>query len=228
MRLISYLRVSTARQGFNGLGIDSQREMIRSYATRINGEIISEYVEVESGTAKKQRVEIHKALAECKKQNATLIVAKLDRLARSTTFVLSVIDSGVEVIFTDMPNCNRMIITIIAAIAEYEAQLISDRVKAALKQAKLRGTILGNPNIKQASIKGGLARAKQAREQKTQSDKSASTITLLRDDANMTFENIATRLNATGHRATGDKKFTKGNVKYIYEKAKQSALVLQE
>ncbi|NVK17508.1 MAG: recombinase family protein [Methylocystaceae bacterium] len=129
---IAYYRVSTSRQGTSGLGLEAQRRMIENY---LNGaEAIAHYTEVESGR-KTNRSELNKALAHCKQTGATLIIGKLDRLARNAAFLLSLRDSGIEFVACDMPSANRLVVGIMALVAEEEANTIADRTKKALAQS---------------------------------------------------------------------------------------------
>ncbi len=143
MQYVAYYRVSTQKQGVSGLGLEAQQRAVTEYVIG-KGEIIAPpFVEIESGR-KCDRPELAKALAHAKRNKATLIVAKLDRLARDTRFVLGILDEGVEFVAVDMPSANRFMLTIIAAMAEYEAQLISQRTKAGLASRRARGLPLGN------------------------------------------------------------------------------------
>lgn len=143
---VPYARVSTAQQGRSGLGLEAQQEAIRSYLKPGDELLVPTYVEVESGK-RADRPELAKALAHAKLTGATLLVAKLDRLARNVRFLHSVLESGVEVAFCDLPQVQgamgRFIINQMAGVAELEAGLISERTKAALKAAKERGVKLG-------------------------------------------------------------------------------------
>ena len=141
-KYVSYLRVSTQKQGFSGLGLESQREIIQNYLYDITP--ISEFIEVESGR-KSNRPKLKEALDLCRKTGATLIVAKLDRLARNVSFLSSLLENDVEIIFCDFPQANKMVLHILAAISQYEAELIATRTKQALAAKKIRGTKLGNP-----------------------------------------------------------------------------------
>ena len=145
-KFVTYYRVSTDRQGRSGLGLEAQKEAVQQ---RLNGgrwQLISEFVEVESGKLTK-RPQLDAALAACKKHKAKLVVAKLDRLSRNVAFLLKLIDAGVEVLFADLPELNgamgRFVLITMASVAELEAGLISERTKAALKAAKARGVRLG-------------------------------------------------------------------------------------
>ena len=148
-RFISYLRVSTLRQGASGLGMEAQREAVTNYLNGGRWKLVREYVEVETGKSA-TRPQLAAALAEARVTGATLIVAKVDRLARNLGFLLSVLDgAGVGgVVFADLPAIppgptGRFLIQQMAAVAELEAGLISQRTKAALTAAKARGTKLG-------------------------------------------------------------------------------------
>ena len=145
-KFVAYYRVSTDKQGKSGLGLDAQRAAV---AQRLDGgswKLVGEFTEVESGKRAK-RPQLEGALAACKKQKAKLVVAKLDRLTRNVRFMLTLLDSGVEVLFCDMPDVTgamgRFILTGMANVAELEAGLISERTKAGLAIAKQRGVKLG-------------------------------------------------------------------------------------
>lgn len=145
-RFISYLRVSTKRQGRSGLGIEAQRSAVASYLNGGDWQLVGEYVEHESGK-RRERPELERALAACRAHRATLVVAKLDRLARNASFLLSLRDSGVEFVAVDIPSMNRMVVGILAVVAEEEGRLISERTRMALAQAKKRGVRLGTNNL---------------------------------------------------------------------------------
>ncbi len=142
MKTASYYRVSTERQGQSGLGLDAQRSAVAAYA--VGKELSGEFVEVESGR-KDNRPHLSAALALCRRKRAVLVIAKLDRLARSVAFISNLMESGVEFVAVDMPQANRLTLHILAAVAEHEREMISQRTRAALSAAKMRGTRLGNP-----------------------------------------------------------------------------------
>lgn len=165
--LIAYYRVSTERQGVSGLGLDAQRAAVAEYMARSGGVLIHEFEEAESGK-KANRPQLAAALAACRQHKARLVVAKLDRLARNTAFLLSVADGAGEagVVFCDLPQLppgpmGKFFLTLMAAVAELEAGLISQRTKAALAAAKARGKKLGNPHLLMRGA--GPARKRQAR-----------------------------------------------------------------
>ena len=139
---VAYYRVSTARQGKSGLGLEAQRAAVREHLDGGNWHIVAEFTEVESGKHS-DRPKLVAALKECRLRRAKLIIAKLDRLARNVAFVSNLMESGVEFEAVDFPQANRLTIHIMAAIAEHEAKMISDRTKAALQAAKRRGVKLG-------------------------------------------------------------------------------------
>jgi DNA invertase Pin-like site-specific DNA recombinase len=145
-KYVAYYRVSTNKQGIDGYGIDAQRAAVRDRLDGGHWKLVASFTEVESGR-RKSRPELIKALAACKRYGAKLIVAKLDRLARNARFLLTLIDSGVEVLFCDLPAIpgamGRFVVTQMAAVAELEAGLVSERTKAGLAAAKRRGVKLG-------------------------------------------------------------------------------------
>lgn len=164
MNYVAYLRVSTQRQGRSGLGLEAQRKMIEEH---IDGTPAAEYIEVETGK-KVDRPELAQAIAHAKQIGAILVVAKLDRLARDLRFLLATLDSGIEIKFCDMPGANRFMLSILGAVAEYEAALISQRTKAALAAAKARGRKLGGYRGKSTRPSRKAVVAGPVREQITQ------------------------------------------------------------
>ena len=145
-RFVSYLRVSTARQGASGLGLEAQRAAVAAHLNGGDWTLLREIVEVESGK-RNDRPALAEALRLCRQQKATLVIAKLDRLARNVHFISGLMESGVEFLAVDMPSANRFVVHILAAVAEQEAEAISKRTKAALEAAKKRGTVLGGRRV---------------------------------------------------------------------------------
>lgn len=143
---VSYIRVSTQKQGRSGLGLEAQEQAVTDYLHTYGGELIGQFSEVESG-ARDDRPELHKALRACRLKGATLLIAKLDRLSRNHRFLVELQDSSVNFICCDMPDANRLTIGLMANIADYERQLISERTRAAMKAAQARGVVLGNPRL---------------------------------------------------------------------------------
>src|SRR3954452_10651825 len=146
-KFISYLRVSTDKQGQSGLGIEAQRKAVEDYLNGGRWELLREYVEVESGK-RSDRPQLLAALAHAKATGAKVVIAKLDRLARNVAFISNLMESGVEFVAADMPMANRLTVHVLAAVAEHEREMISQRTKAALAAAKARGVKLGNPQLK--------------------------------------------------------------------------------
>ena len=144
-KFIAYYRVSTDRQGQSGLGLDAQRKAVNDYLNGGAWELVAEFTEVESGK-RADRPELLKALDACRRHKATLVIAKLDRLARNVAFIANLMESGAEFVACDFPTANRLTLHILAAVAEHEARAISDRTKAALQAAKARGQSLGWSN----------------------------------------------------------------------------------
>jgi DNA invertase Pin-like site-specific DNA recombinase len=146
---VSYLRVSTARQGASGLGLEAQRETVAGYLTGHAGTLVEEFVETESGgKGTGERPQLRAALAACKRLGASLVVAKLDRLSRDVRMLLALVDDGVAVRFVDFPDLpegasGRLILTMLGSVAEFERRRISERTKGALAAAKRRGVKLG-------------------------------------------------------------------------------------
>jgi DNA invertase Pin-like site-specific DNA recombinase len=149
---VSYLRVSTTRQGESGLGLEAQRAAVASYVA--GGRLLAEYCEIESGK-KNDRPHFAAALAHARATGALLIIAKLDRLARNVHFISSLMEAGVDFVAADLPSANRLTIHILAAVAEYEREMIVQRIKAALAAAKARGVKLGSRDGGRALLAAG-------------------------------------------------------------------------
>ena len=151
MNYIAYYRVSTQRQGQSGLGLESQRQAVQQFAN--GSELLAEYTEIESGR-NNHRAQLKAALAQCKSTGATLVIAKLDRLARNVHFISGLLESGVQFVAADMPEADRTFLQMAAVFAEWEARKISERTKSALQAAKARGTVLGSPRPENGSKAG--------------------------------------------------------------------------
>jgi DNA invertase Pin-like site-specific DNA recombinase len=158
---VVYLRVSTSRQGQDGLGMDAQGAAVEAFVRQHGGAIVGQYVEVESGK-RSDRPELAKALDAARKGRATLLVAKLDRLARNLSFIAALMDAGVEFVACDQPFASRLTLHILAAVAEDEARRISERTKAALQAAKARGVKLGSPIAAETAAMARAARSSYA------------------------------------------------------------------
>jgi DNA invertase Pin-like site-specific DNA recombinase len=199
---VSYLRVSTNRQGKSGLGLDAQREAITNYLNGGNWKLIKEFIEVESGK-NNDRVQLRDALEACKRTNATLLIAKLDRLSRNVAFTANLMESGVEFLACDFPTANRLTIHILSAMAEYEREMISKRTKDALRQAKARGVKLGNPdNLNRKAAKKGRVLGMQARQAKA-NDYAKRFLGIIGD-----YQGQGLSLNAIARKLTQDNELT--------------------
>ena len=166
-KFIGYLRVSTDKQGVNGLGIDAQRKAIADYLNGENWELIKEFVEVESGKRADNRPVLKDALEACKRTGAKLLIAKLDRLSRNVAFIANLLESRVEFVACDFPHANKLTIHILSAMAEYEREMISKRTREALKAAKARGVKLGSPKgLSPDAIRHGVAMSLRVRQER--------------------------------------------------------------
>ena len=143
---IAYYRVSTQKQGRSGLGLEAQQHAVRSFLKGDTNQLLSEFTEVESGK-RNTRPQLTAAIQQAKQQEATLLIAKLDRLSRNASFIFALRDSGVKFVAADMPDANHLTVGILAVIADHERQAISDRTKAALSALKAQGVELGTPAV---------------------------------------------------------------------------------
>lgn len=208
MTYVAYLRQSTKKQAVSGLGIEAQREIILKH---LSPEIpIAEFVETESGRHN-DRPKLTEALALCRKTNSTLIVAKLDRLSRNVAFTSKLLESDVEIKFCDFPEANKLVLHIIASIAEYEAQLISTRTKQSLEAKKARGVALGKPenlidNLDKAVSNSRKTNMKKASE--NLNNKRAVAMLRVLVQQHMTLTQMAETLNSEGFTTSRGHKFT--------------------
>ena len=158
-----YLRCSTAKQALLGFSLEAQEEACRAFLNGGDWEVAAVFREVESGR-KSDRPELLKALAYCQKHKCKLLVARIDRLARDVGFVTQLMESGVKFVAADMPEANELTIHIIAAMAQHESKMISERTKAALAVVKAKGKKLGSKDIKAVAVRGRQARTDIAQE----------------------------------------------------------------
>ena len=183
-KFFSYLRVSTDKQGERGYGLDAQRKVITDCLNGGSWELLGEFVEVESGK-RADRPQLAAALAACKRHGARLAIAKLDRLSRNVAFIAALMDGKVEFVCCDFPQANRLTLHVLAAVAEHEREMISERTRAGLAAAKERGVKLGNPALAAANKAAAAAR-------------DASLAGILRELAGQPYRAIATALTAKG------------------------------
>jgi len=227
-KVVSYIRVSTRRQGKSGLGLEGQQAAVSEHVARNAGTIVAEYREVETGKSK-TRPQLLKAIAHAKRSRATLVVAKLDRLARNVAFTSALMESGVDFVACDNPHANRFTIHILAAVAEHEAEAISLRTKAALQAAKRRGTLLGSarPGHWDGREDKRLAGLKKARQQAAKSHREAfhesyadlfSVVRELRDEGR-SLQQIADELNQLGHTTRQGKAWNRVQILRVLRRA---------
>jgi DNA invertase Pin-like site-specific DNA recombinase len=168
-KFVSYLRVSTKRQGESGLGLEAQRASVETFLNGGSWTLIEEFVEIESGKDDRNRPALHRAIEACEVYGAVLVIAKIDRLSRDAHFLLGLQKAGVRFVAADMPEANEMVVGIMALVAQAERRMISERTKAALAAAKARGVRLGNPTNRRGQFtaedhaRGAAATAERAR-----------------------------------------------------------------
>jgi DNA invertase Pin-like site-specific DNA recombinase len=215
--IVSYIRVSTRKQGMSGLGLEAQEQAVKQHARQTGSRILASYKEVESGR-KTDRPELLKALAHAKRSKATLAVAKLDRLSRCASFLLALRDSGVDFVACDNPNANPLTIGVLAVVAQHEREQISARTKAALQAYRERGGKLGGQlrqcrNLSQEDREKGAAAAGVAVHKAAQEAYAdlLPSMTEWRAEG-MTLEQIAQKLNADGHTTRRGLPWGPGNV----------------
>jgi DNA invertase Pin-like site-specific DNA recombinase len=214
-KFVSYLRVSTDKQGRSGLGLEAQRAAVASYLNGGQWKLVKEYVEVESGKNDK-RPQLQKALHHAKVTGATLVIAKLDRLSRNVAFIDNLQESEVPFVCADMPEANQTMISFMAVMAKHERQATSDRTRRALQAVKMLEAIpamakarrnadkkpLGNPNGARALRRAGKGNAAAIAAIKAKADRHAQDILPIVDDIRAsgvsTLLGIAAELNARG------------------------------
>ena len=195
-RYVAYFRVSTQKQGRSGLGLDAQKQAVSDYLQQFGGTLVAEFMEVESGK-RPDRPEFTKAADYSELSNATLLVAKLDRLSRDLHFVTSLQKRGIKFKLCDLPEIDNLTIHILAAMAEHEARMISVRPKQAMNEAKKRGVVMGNPQLAiQRNRDVSSANKKRTTDQSQWQNKILKVIEHLEHTENLTtYKAIADELN---------------------------------
>lgn len=221
-RFVSYIRVSTEKQGKSGLGLEAQREAVAAFVRGQGGTILKEYVEVESG-GKSDRPQLAAALAHAKLTGATLVVAKLDRLARNVAFLAKLMEGGVDFVAVDNPHATRFTIHILAAVAEFEREAISKRTRDALAAAKARGKRLGNPNGAKAlhGLGNGAAVKVLVTQAKERAENLLPVIDAIRTEGVTSLRAIAAELNRRGIRTPQGKAWHPASVGRVLDRAAQ-------
>ena len=219
-KYVSYLRVSTQKQGYSGLGIEAQKEIIQSYLR--NTAPIAEYIEVESGRkTDKERPQLRSALEHCRKEGATLIVAKLDRLARNVSFLSSLLENDVEIVFCDFPQANKMVLHILAAISQYEAELVATRTKQALAAKKAQGYTLGNPEHLMDKLDEAVAKSVETNKRKAEenpNNKRAAAMLKVLAKEGKTLQEMADYLNEQGFTTSKGYRFSRSSVHVLLKR----------
>lgn len=211
-RFVSYLRVSTDSQGRSGLGLDAQRQAVAAHVATAGGQLVAEFQEIESGK-RANRPQLAAALVACRTRRAVLVIAKLDRLARNARFLLSVVEGSGEagVVFCDLPSVpagpiGKFMVTQLAAVAELEAGLISQRTRAALAVAKARGVRLGNPSpVPATPAMAAAARAARSRQVAVRAADVLAVVRQAQAEGASSLRTIAAELHARGVLTPGGK-----------------------
>ena len=217
MNAVAYYRVSTKQQGQSGLGLEAQETAVNAFAASNGYTLVAPpFTEVETGTNKKTRPELQAALKRCKDLDATLLIAKLDRLARNVYFISGLIESGVKFIAVDMPTVDNMTVHILAAVAEKEAQLISERTKAALNVKRDKDGEWRISNLDDGARQRG---RESQRQQAVTSYQSVKFTAGLLQESGLSYAKIAEQLNANGYRTRQGKEFQAMTVYRILQRA---------
>ncbi len=233
---IAYYRVSTHKQGKSVLGLEGQQAAVVEYVQRQNGEILAQYNEVETGKSK-TRPQLLKAIAHARRSKATLVVAKLDRLARNVAFTSALMEAKVDFVACDNPHANKFTIHILAAVAEHEAEQISHRTKVALAAAKARGVKLGSarPGHWKGRESLRLAGLTKARSAAAEANRAATTesyadlVPIVRSfrARGATLQAIANEMNRMGHTTRRGKVWSRTQVSRLLKLSTHEELAVQ-
>jgi len=215
---VAYYRVSTQQQGQSGLGLEAQEAAVNTFAARNDYELVAPpFTEVETGTRKKRRPQLEAALNRCRELDATLLIAKLDRLARNVHFISGLMESGVDFVAVDMPNVDNLTIHILAAVAEQEALIIGQRTKAALEAKKERGD--GEWRVSNLDDDARQRGRDTARQNAVDAYKPVLFTAKLLRDSGASYASIAKQLTDNGFRTRTGKDFQAMTVKRILDRA---------
>ena len=210
MQYIAYYRVSTIKQGQSGLGLEEQQSSVTGYLNSKSGELLAEYTEIQSGKKDENRPELQAALRQCRLSGATLLIAKIDRLSRNPAFLINLQDSSTNFVCVDMPEANNFTVGILACMAGYYRQQISDNTKAALKAAKAKGVKLGNPRLDEfRNTDTTNARAAKISKAKQRNADILSIINEMRDSAGnaLSLRDLTKMLNEAGYKTSRGKEW---------------------
>jgi DNA invertase Pin-like site-specific DNA recombinase len=221
-RYIAYFRVSTERQGRSGLGLEAQRFAVSEFA-RGRGLVLGEVTEVESG-GRSDRPQIAEALRLCRVHGATLIIAKLDRLARNVAFISNLMEAGIDFLACDMPQANRFTVHILAAVAEHERELISQRTRAALAAAAARGIKLGRPeNLRNQAVGRQIGRQLRTDTAQARASDLLPLLDELAKNGVCSLRGLASALNSRGIGAPRGGEWLPTQVKRVLDRARGNA-----
>ena len=215
-KYIAYYRVSTDKQGRSGLGLEAQKNSVKTYVARDGGVITDSYTEVSSGRDN-NREELQRALKAAMLKKCIIVIAKLDRLSRNRRFLMELSESSAKFVCCDMPEANSLTIGMMAVMADYETQVISERTKAALQAAKARGVKLGNPRLDECrntdTTAANTVRIAQAAVRNT------SLLEIIKEieyeHGKMSLRAIAKQLNDAGYTAPRGGKFSAAQVSKV-------------
>jgi len=222
--LVAYYRVSTKRQGKSRLGLEAQEQAVKDFRRVQGGRLLATYVEIETGK-RSDRPELAKAIAHARRSGALLVIAKIDRLSRNMAFTCALMDSGADFLACDNPHANRLTIHILAAIAEHEARMISQRTKDALASYKRRGGLLGGarPECRnltdKARVKGRKAAIAAVKANADSAYSDLLPIMLEWKQAGLTQQAIADELNKQGHTTRRGKEWSQVQVMRVLQRA---------
>jgi DNA invertase Pin-like site-specific DNA recombinase len=215
-KYIAYYRVSTQKQGKSGLGLEAQKSAVMQFLSE-NDILLGEYTDIESGK-RNNRPNLLEAIAQSKKEEAILLIAKLDRLSRNAAFIFTLRDTHVKFKCVDMPEANSVTIGIMAVLAQDERERISQRTKAALSELKKQGKKLGSPqNLNLAARKKGFQTRIENSRNNENNQKATALIVSLRNQG-LTFYRITKRLNALNFKTRRGNQFQQNQVKILFDR----------
>lgn len=216
IKYIAYYRVSTQKQGISGLGLEAQKTDVKKFVLN-KGDLIKEYQDIESGK-NNLRPNLLNAIEECKKNQATLIIAKLDRLSRNAAFIFTLRDSKIDFVCCDMPNANAVTIGIMAVLAQDERERISARTKSALAELKKQGKVLGSPQNLNDKARTKSLQVRTHKALKDENNRKAGALILSMRKEGKSFYRIMKELNEFGFRTRKGKQFQQNQVQILFQR----------
>lgn len=213
-KYIAYYRVSTQKQGVSGLGLDAQRSEVARFVER-GGVLVTEYQDIESGK-NNNRPNLIRAIEDCKKQDATLLIAKLDRLSRNASFILTLRDSKIDFVCCDMPDANSITIGIMAILAQEERERTSMRTKVALAELKKRGKKLGTPENLTEQARINSLKVRQENAYNDENSRKAGALIVSMREQGKSFYQITKDLNNLGFKTRTGKTFQQNQVQILF------------